>query len=143
MRIAESLAEGNGYNMKTGFEPGIVREHTIEITEDMCPDFDGVVVHRCCSTWSMVHQMELAARRVLVDFLEDDEEGIGSHVSVDHLSPVAVGRTARVRAELTEVSGNRVVCEVTAYEGDRLLAKGKQVQVVMPKERLRRHLERW
>lgn len=129
--------------MREGFDPGIVRELAFEVTEEMCPDFDGVVVHRCCSTWTMVHQMEIAARMVLVDFLDDDEEGIGSHISVDHLSPIAVGRTARVRAELTEVSGNRVVCEVTAYEGDRLLAKGRQVQVVMSKQRLRRHLERW
>jgi hypothetical protein len=35
-----------------------------------------------------------------------------------------------------------VVCNVSAYEGDRLLAKGKQVQVVMNKEHLQHYLER-
>ncbi len=128
--------------MKPGFEPGIVREITVTVTEEMCPAFDGVIVHRCYSTWSVVHHMEIAARKVLVDFLEDHEEGIGSHISVDHLAPCRVGKTVRVRAELAEVSDCRVVCNVSAYDGDRLLANGRQVQVVMDKETLIRLIER-
>lgn len=131
--------------MKHGFHPCIVREVSVVVTEDMCPAFDGVVVHPCYSTWSLVHHMEIAARKVLVDFLEPHEEGIGAHVSVDHLSPCPLGHVARVRAELVEVTREhhpRVICEVTAYDGDRLLARGKQVQVVMNKEHLKRYLER-
>ena len=130
--------------MKAGFEPGIVRELTFVVTEDMCPVFDGVVVHRCCSTWTMTHQFELAARMVLVPFLEDNEEGIGSHVSVDHKAPCPLGRTIRVRAELTEVSDGhhpRVTCDISAYDGNRLLASGNQVQVVMNKNRLKEYIQ--
>ncbi|MEK6799565.1 MAG: hotdog domain-containing protein [Planctomycetota bacterium] len=131
--------------MKPGFEPGITRELSVVVTEDMCPAFDDVVVHRVYSTWSVAHHFELAARMVLVSFLEDEEEGVGSHVSVDHLGPCPVGRTVRVRAVLTKVwrdHHTRVVCDVTAHDGDRLLARGRQVQVVMNKEHLRRYLER-
>ncbi len=128
--------------MKSGFEPGIVREITVTVTEDMCPTFDGVIVHRCYSTWSAAHHMEIAARKVLVDFLEDHEEGIGSHISIDHLAPCRVGKTVRVRAELAEVSDRRIVCNVSAYDGDRLLASGRQVQVVMEKEALESIIER-
>ncbi len=127
--------------MKPGFEPGIVRELTIVVTEDMCPAFDGVVIHRCCSTWSVAHHFEVAARKVLVDYLEDDEEGIGTHVSVDHLAPCPIGCTVRVRAELTEVSDRQVVCELAAFDGARLVARGKQVQVVMNKDQLKHHIE--
>ena len=127
--------------MKPGFEPGISGEITIEVTDDMCPDFDGVIVHRCYSTWSLVHHMEIAARKVLVDFLEDHEEGVGSHVSVDHHAPCKVGRVVRIRAELAELRRNRVICEVTAHDGDRLLARGKQVQVVMDKQRIERMIQ--
>ncbi len=128
--------------MKPGFEPGIIREITVTVTEDMCPAFDGAIVHHLYSTWCVVHHMEIAARKILVDFLEDDEEGIGAHVSVDHLAPCRVGKTVRVRAELVEVAHDRVVCEVTAYDGERLLAKGKQVQIVMNKEALAGMIER-
>ncbi len=131
--------------MKAGFRPGVIREITAVVTEDMCPAFDGVIVHRCYSTWSLVHHMEIAARKVLVDFLEGHEEGIGSHVSVDHLAPCRVGTSVRVRAELAEVERgrhHRVVCNVAAYDGERLLARGRQVQVIMDKEHLARYLER-
>lgn len=131
--------------MKPGFTPGIVREVAVLVTEDMCPAFDGVVVHRCYSTWSVAHHFEIAARKVLVDFLELHEEGVGSHVSVDHVAPCGVGRKVRVRAELVEVTREhhpRVVCELSAFDGERLLARGRQVQVVMNKEHLRKYIER-
>lgn len=132
-------------NMKPDFVPGIVREATLVVTEDMCPVFDGKVVHRCCATWSVAHHFEIAARKVLVDYLEAHEEGIGAHVSVDHLAPCAVGKSIRIRAELVEVTADhhpRVICELSAHDGDRLLARGKQVQVVMNREHLEKHLER-
>lgn len=123
--------------MKDSFEPGIVREIEVVVTEDMYPAFDSVVVHRVYSTWSMVHHMELAARKVLVDYLEADEEGIGARIAIDHCSPAPVGTRVRVRAELTELRQNRVTCRVTAWQGDRLIGEGEQIQVVMKKEKLR------
>ena len=131
--------------MKPGFEPGITGEIVVTVTEDMCPSFNGVVVHRCYATWSLVHHVELAARKVLVDYLEPDEEGIGSHVSADHLAPCGVGKKVTVKAKLIEViegQNPQVICEVTAYDGDRLLAKGKQIQIVMNKDRLTQLIER-
>jgi len=128
--------------MKAGFLPGITREISVNVTEDMCPAFGGVIIHRCYSTWSVAHHMELAARMVLVDYLDPDEEGIGAHVSVDHLAPCTIGKTVRVTAELVEASDRRAVCQMRVHDGDRLLATGRQVQVVMKKEALRRLLER-
>lgn len=131
--------------MKTGFQPGIVRHVSIDVTPDMCPAFDGVVVHKVYSTWSVAHHFEIAARKVLVDFLEAHEEGVGAHVSVDHLAPCTVGSQVKVEAELVEViKGHhiKVICECRAFCGERLLARGKQVQVVMDKDHLKRYLER-
>lgn len=131
--------------MKPGFEPGIERSLELTVTPDMCPAFDGVVVHCVYSTWSVAHHFEIAARRVLVDYLEPHEEGVGSHVSVDHLAPCPEGNPVRVEARLVEVARARhikVVCDCRAYWGERLIATGKQVQVVMEKEHLKRYLER-
>jgi len=126
-------------------EPGLVREVCVTVTEDMCPAFDGVVVHRVYSTWSVAHHFELAARKVLAGFLESHEEGIGAHLSIDHVAPCPVGRSVRVVAKLVEVTTDthpRVICDVNAYDGDRLLATGRQVQVVMDKVHLRRYIDR-
>ncbi len=114
----------------------------MQVTDDMCPAFDGHVVHRVYATWSMVHHMEIAARKVLVDFLDQDEEGVGARIAVDHLRPAGVGTDVTVRAELTEYHRNRAVCRVTAWAGDRLLGQGEHVQVILKKDKLKEALQR-
>lgn len=119
-----------------GFEAEVI----FEVDESMCPAFDGVVVHRVCSTWTLGHQMELAARRVLLPHLTEGLEGIGAHLSIDHVGPAPVGSTVRVVARAVETDPTTVVCEVVAYDGrpdrDRVIGRGRQVQRVLPKSRL-------
>ncbi len=122
--------------MKPGLQRGNKATVEVVVTEDMCPAFDGVVVHRVYSTWSLAHHMEIAARKVLAPHLEDDEEGIGTHLSIDHLSPTPVGKSVRVIAVATEVTKDKLVCEVEAFDGDRMIARGKQVQRVLSKTKL-------
>ena len=102
----------------------------------------GVIVHRLYSTWSLAHHIELAARRVLGPHLEEHEEGIGSHLTIDHLAPTPVGHTVRVVAEAVEVDDSTVVCQVTAFDGDRVVGRGRQVQRVLPKTKLKALIER-
>ena len=123
--------------MKPSLKVGDTAEVTAQVTEAMCPAFEGVVVHHVYSTWSMAYHMELAARMVLAPHLEEHEEGIGSHLSIDHLAPTPVGHTVRVVAEATEVDDTTLVCEVTAYDGERLVGQGRQVQRVLPKSKLK------
>ncbi len=128
--------------MKPSLIVGTTAEVTAEVTEDMCPAFDGVIVHRVYSMWSMAHHMELAARKVLAPHLDDDEEGIGSSLSIEHLAPTPVGHSVRVVAIATEVNDTTVVCDLTAYDGDRLVGRGRQVQRVLPKSTLEALIER-
>lgn len=132
--------------MKTSLKLGNTAEHTITVTEDMCPAFDGVVVHKVYSTWSMAHHMEIAARMVLEPHLEDHEEGIGSHLSIDHLAPTPLGHQVRLVAEAVELEPTTLVCRVSAYhmrETDkRLVGRGTQVQRILPKEKLKQLIER-
>jgi predicted thioesterase len=128
--------------MKSSLQVGNMAEVQVLVTEDMCPAFDGVLVHRVYSTWSMAHHMELAARKVLAPHLDDGEEGIGGHLSIDHLAPATVGATVQVRAEAIAVDDAGVTCEVTAWEGDTLLGRGRQVQRVLPKSVLAKLIDR-
>ena len=107
----------------------------------MCPAFGGVVVHRVCATWTLVQYMEAAGRMVLVDFLEPGEEGVGSHVSCDHLGPAPVGREVRVIATAADVSDRELVCDTVAFCGERMIASGKTVQKVFPREMLSKVLQ--
>lgn len=137
-----SLGSMERQTVKPDLKPGVSAELTIVVTEDMCPAFDGVVVHRVYSTWSLAHHMELAARMVLAPNLEDHEEGIGAHLSIDHLAPTPVGKRVRIVATCTKIDGKRVICDVNAYDGERHVGRGKQVQRILPKEVLKNLIER-
>ncbi len=128
--------------MKSSLHIGQIAHIDIEVTVDMCPAFDGVVVHHVYSTWSMAHHMELAARKVLAPHLDDDEEGIGGHLSIDHVAPAPVGTQVRVSAKAIELDADRLTCEVTAWDGSTLLGRGLQVQRVLPKTVLRKIMDR-
>jgi len=128
--------------MKPSLKVGNTAEVSIKVTEDMCPAFDGVVVHRVYSTWSMAHHMELAARKVLAPHLEAHEEGIGSHLSIDHVSPAPLGHTVRIVANATELGPTTLVCACIAYDDGRVVGRGTQVQRILPKAKLQSLIER-
>lgn len=138
--------------MLASLKLGNTADITITVTDDMCPAFDDVIVHRVYSTWSMAHHMELAARKVLAPYLEPHEEGIGSHLSIDHLAPTPVGHQVRVVAEAVEIGETTLVCDIIAYHVrpltpgkercDRVVGRGKQVQRILPKSKLQSLIER-
>lgn len=132
--------------MKSSLKVGHTAEVRIRVTEDMCPAFDDVVVHRVYSTWSLAHHMELAARKVLAPHLEPHEEGIGSHLSIDHVAPTPLGHEVRVVAEAVEVGPTTLVCDVTAYhvraDKEILVGRGRQVQRILPRTTLNGLIER-
>jgi len=128
--------------VKSSLKLGNSAEVIITVTDDMCPAFDGVVVHRVYSTWSMAHHMELASRKVLAPHLEEHEEGIGSHLSIDHVAPAPLGHSVRVVATAVEMGPTTLVCDCIAYDGPRVIGKGKQVQRILPKSKLKSLIER-
>jgi predicted thioesterase len=128
--------------MKPELRPGETAEVTVQVSEDMCPAFDGVIIHRVYSTWSLAHHMEVAARKVLVPHLEAHEEAVGTHMTIDHLAPTPVGKAVRVVARCKQVDDKRVICEVDAYEEGRHIGRGTHVQRVLPKTVLNAIIDR-
>lgn len=97
----------------------------------MVAQFDGKVVHHLYSTSSLVHHMEWVARLIILDYLEDDEEGMGSRVSVAHMSPTLPGMKVKLTAVVCELIDNRVNCEVMAATAHGLIAKGRVEQRIV------------
>lgn len=128
--------------MKPGLQAGRSTQVRFVVTPEMCPHFDGVLVHPVCATWTIVHQMEVAGRKLLVPFLDEDEEGVGSHISIDHRAPAPVGCEVVATATATEVTRRRLVARVTAHVGERLIAEGTFVQSILPRRLLAEHFRR-
>lgn len=105
--------------------------HRHTVTEADVAAFASGVVHRVYGTAAMVRDMEYAARLVLLDLLEAEEEGVGAEVWCRHLAPVPVGATVELLATAVEQGQRRLVCRVEAWRDGRLAGEGRVVQVVV------------
>lgn len=118
--------------------PGASARHDLVVTEAMTVDFEDRYdprlgrLHPVYATYWLVKHMELVGRKLVLPFLEDDEEGIGHAVSVRHTASALPGMRVSLRASLERVEGNRVYvsCVATSELGD-TVGEGETVQVVL------------
>lgn len=130
--------------MKPGLQVGTEGVVDDIVTDDMRAAFGGSVVHPVYGTVAMVYHMEWAARRVILPYLDDHEEGIGTGVRVRHINPAPVGVNIRTRAVCTAFDGQTVVCDVQVFHGKRLLGDGQVEQRIIPRATLHeRFAELW
>ncbi|WP_114571459.1 thioesterase family protein [Exiguobacterium flavidum] len=119
--------------MKPGLSIGQTATVEATVTQDMYAQFEGQVVHPAYSTVSMVYHMEWAARKIILPYLEEDEEGMGGAVSLKHVDMSPLGSRVYVTATLTEIRDNVIVTRVEARNDYGIIGIGEVKQVVLPK----------
>lgn len=108
----------------------------VTVTPEMRPVFEGIAEHPLYATWSMVHDMEIACRQLLDRHLGADKDSFGVSIEVQHLAPVAVGKTVRVTAEIHAIEGRMVTFEVRVHDGARMIGTGRHSQVIVARSQL-------
>ncbi len=124
--------------MRAGLAPGLAGEIEITVTDAMVARFDELgLVHPVYSTWMMAKHMEEASRKVILPFLEEDEDAVGHAIEIVHLAPTAVGERVRIRATIERVDGRRIYCTLEARNQRERIGEGRNIQVVLSRHRLR------
>jgi predicted thioesterase len=122
--------------MKNIFQPGAIKVYSKIVQPHEKAEFDSGVVHEVYSTFYLAKDAEWSTRLFVLEMKENDEEGIGTFIHVDHLSPALIGSEIDFYAKLDEVNGNSVICSFEAKCGDRLIASGRTGQKILKKEKL-------
>ncbi len=120
---------------------GASAELCFRVTPDMVAILDEHVVHPVYSTIWLAYHAEVAARRAIEPFLEEEENAVGAELWLRHEAMAPVGAEVRLRAEVTECVGNRIWCTIEAFVGSRRIAYGRQLQVALPHERIRQRVQ--
>ena len=97
---------------------------------------------RVYATPYMVRDIEETSRLLIQEHLDDGEETVGAHVSVDHLGASLLGMISTVTSKITEVDGQRVMLEVQVHDGMDLVGKAKHVRFVIDRDRQKVRLEK-
>ncbi len=126
--------------MKHIFQPGDTKVYRKFVTAADFARFDDGLVHAVCSTFSLAQAAEWAGRLFVLEMKDEDEEGIGTFLNINHKGPAFEGDVIEIKAIISEAVGNNVICRFEAKVGDRLVADGETGQKILKKEKLARVL---
>ena len=127
--------------MKPGLEKGQQSQTEVLVSDSMTAGFFGETVHELYSTSHLVNHMEYAARQLILPYLEEDEEGMGVHVEVSHLSFTLPGMKVKFVATVTDIRDNKIVAEVEATNLRTKIARGTITQAIVKKEWLEKKMK--
>ncbi len=122
--------------MKEIFKVGDVKMHNYLVTIEDVAKFDSGVVHSVCSTFALAREIEWSSRLFVLDMKEDDEEGIGTAVTINHHSPALVGNELIIMAQIKSIRGNELICQIEIKSGERLVATGSTGQKILSKVKI-------
>ncbi len=123
--------------MHNPFAPGDRKIYRRTVTQADAAAFESGQVHPFYSTFALARDAEWACRLFVLEMKEDHEEGIGTFLSVHHVSPAAVGEEVTITAVIEAVHGHRVLCRYEVRVGRRLVAYGRQEQRIIPREKVK------
>jgi predicted thioesterase len=121
-------------------EPGLIHEMTIVVeqkhTAAAVAEDSGIgQLAPVLSTPHLVSLMETTAHAAVMPFLESDQSGVGAMVHIRHLAATPVGMQVRIRAELLEMKGRRLLFKVEAWDEFEKIAEGEHERFIINWER--------
>jgi len=128
-------------------EPGLIHEIKIVVEGEhtaatVTKDSEIGQLAPVLSTPHLVSLMEMAAHAAVLPFLESGQSGVGSMVHIRHLAATPVGMQVRIRAELMEVQGRRLLFKVQAWDEVEKIAEGEHERFIIHWERFMAGVEK-
>ncbi|HEY0064326.1 MAG TPA: thioesterase family protein [Telluria sp.] len=134
--------------MSPDFQPGLQFEWTYTVPARatvpqlyhdtaFCRDMPDVL-----ATGYMVGMMELACVNAMLPYMDwPREQSLGTMVNFVHFAPTPPGMTLRVKGEVLEVSGRRVLFKVEAWDDVERICEGTHERHVIDPVRFAAKLE--
>lgn len=123
--------------MKHKVTVGDIKRHYFTVTEKDIAAFWGQTVHRVCSTFVLAREIEWSTRLYVLDMIAEDEEGIGTELTIKHRAPALVGETVEIEATVVSFARNELLCNYKATVGSRVVAEGITGQKILKRNRIR------
>lgn len=118
--------------MKTTLQPGLTTTKRLTVDEARCIGFmgkEGMVY----ATPRMVLDVEYTCRELLLEHLDEGEDSVGAHVSIDHLAATPLGLEVTIDVKIVEVEKRRVTFEFSVRDTVEDCGRGRHVRFVADK----------
>jgi fluoroacetyl-CoA thioesterase len=92
------------------------------------------------ATPRMVSDVEYACRDFLLAHLDEGEDSVGAHVTIDHLAATPLGMEITIEERLVKAEGRRVTFEFTVRDPVEACGKGIHVRFIVDGSKTRERL---
>ncbi|MBS1486451.1 MAG: hypothetical protein JST43_02585 [Bacteroidetes bacterium] len=124
--------------MKHIFKTGDQKIFKKIISKEDCAIFNGELLHPVYATFALARDFEWSSRLFFLEMKDDDEEGVGTMLSITHQSPAFVGEEVTITATVEHIDGHELICSIQAKTRNRVIATGQTGQKMLTKEKLNR-----
>ena len=100
--------------------------------------FHNEIVHPVYSTFALARDAEFTTRQFIINIADEDEEGIGTSLSINHVNSAFVGEKVEFTGKVISFEKGRLLCSWEARVGDRVIANGETGQKLLKKEAVAR-----
>jgi len=94
------------------------------------------VVHPVYATFALARDAEWTSRQFVLQMRDEDEEGIGTELTIRHKGPAFEGEEIVFTATVRLLLDNELVCTYEAKVGSRLIATGETGQKILKRDKI-------
>ncbi len=123
--------------MKDVLKIGDKQQYKRVVTQHDLASFLGETMHPVYATFALARDAEWTSRQFAVKTSDEDEEGIGTLLVINHLGPAFVSDEVVFTATVEKLERNEIICSYEAIVGNRLIATGKTGQKILKRDRIR------
>lgn len=116
--------------MKPSLQPGVTRTVRVDIDRERTIDFMGEKA-RVYATPSLLRDIEVSCRELLLEHLDAGEDSVGTRVELDHTGATLMGMKVELQIAIAEVQGRSVTFDVTGSDGIDAICKCRHQRFVV------------
>jgi len=120
--------------MKDTLQVALTSTRRITVDDARCITFMGKEGMVYATPW-MVADVEYLCRDFLLEHLDDGEDSVGAHVSIDHLAATPAGLAVTIDVKIIEIEKRRVTFEFSVRDPIEECGRGRHVRFIADKAR--------
>lgn len=116
--------------MSETLKPGLTATTRLTVDRDRTIGFMGEEL-RVYSTPSLLYDVEVACRDLILPHLGEGKDSVGTRVEMDHVGATLLGMWVEITVKLTEVNGPAVTFEFSARDAVEEVARGRHGRFIV------------
>lgn len=116
--------------MKPSLQAGVSATERIAIDRERTIDFMGEKA-RVYATPSLVRDIEVTCRELLLQHLDAGEDSVGTRVELDHIAATLMGQTIELTVTIAELKGRAVTFEISGKDEVEPICRGRHSRFVV------------